>query len=60
MSTVLQTFMQFLINFQMRIFRPKREMAGAGKDFHNLYVSPNIIKVIKSRRMRWEVYLARM
>jgi hypothetical protein len=52
--------MQFLINFQMRIFRPKREMAGAGKDFHNLYVSPNIIKVIKSRRMRWEVYLARM
>jgi hypothetical protein len=28
--------------------------------FHNLYSSPNIIKMIKSRRMRWAGHLARM
>jgi hypothetical protein len=28
--------------------------------FHNLYLSPNIIRQIKSRRMRWTVHVARM
>jgi hypothetical protein len=27
---------------------------------HNLYSSPNIIRVIKSRRMRWAGHVARM
>jgi hypothetical protein len=27
---------------------------------HNLYVSPNIIKVIKSRRTKWAEHAARM
>jgi hypothetical protein len=27
---------------------------------HNLYSSPNIIRQIKSRRMRWAGYVARM
>jgi hypothetical protein len=27
---------------------------------HNLYSSPSIIRMIKSRRMRWEVHVARM
>jgi hypothetical protein len=27
---------------------------------HNLYASPNIIRVIKSRRMRWAVHIAHM
>ena len=27
---------------------------------YDLYCSPNIIGVIKSRRMRWAVYVARM
>jgi hypothetical protein len=28
--------------------------------FHNLYSSPGIIRVIKSRRMRWAGHVARM
>jgi hypothetical protein len=42
-----------------RIFGPKRdEVTGEWKRFHNeelhiLYSSPNIIRQIKSRRMRW-------
>jgi hypothetical protein len=28
------------------------------EELHNLHASPNIIKVTKSRRMRWEVYVA--
>jgi len=42
-----------------RIFGPKRD-EGAGEwgrlhseEFNGLYSSPNIIRVIKSRRMRW-------
>jgi hypothetical protein len=30
------------------------------EELHNLYSSPNIIRMIKSRRMRWAVYVARM
>jgi hypothetical protein len=30
------------------------------KELHNLYSSPNIIKMIKSRRMRWTGNVARM
>jgi hypothetical protein len=30
------------------------------KDHHNLYSSPDIIRQIKSRRMRWAGHVARM
>jgi hypothetical protein len=30
------------------------------KELHNLYSSPNIIRMIKSRRMRWARHVARM
>jgi hypothetical protein len=30
------------------------------EELHNLYSSPSIIKVIKSRRMRWARHAARM
>jgi hypothetical protein len=30
------------------------------EELHNLYSSPNIIKMIKSRRMRWAGHVARM
>jgi hypothetical protein len=30
------------------------------KIFHNLYSSPSIIRIIKSRRMRWAGHVARM
>jgi hypothetical protein len=30
------------------------------EELHNLYSSTNIIRIVKSRRMRWAVYVARM
>jgi hypothetical protein len=30
------------------------------EELHNLYTSPNIIRVIKSRRIRWAEHVARM
>jgi hypothetical protein len=48
-----------------RIFGPKREEDGSWRKLHNdelhsLYSSPNIVSVIKSRRMRWAGHVARM
>jgi len=49
-----------------RIFGPKRdEVTGEWRKLHNeelnnLYSSPNIVLVIKSRRMRWAGHVARM
>jgi hypothetical protein len=48
-----------------RIFGPKREEDGSWRKLHNdelhsLYSSLNIIRVIKSRRMRWVEHVARM
>jgi hypothetical protein len=51
---------------QRGIFGPKRDgVKGQWKRLHNeelndLYPSLNIIRVIKSRRMRWAGYVARM
>jgi hypothetical protein len=47
-----------------RIFGPKRdEVTGEWRKLHNenhgdLYSSPNIVQVIKSRRMRWAGHVA--
>jgi len=49
-----------------RIFGPVRdEVTGELRRLHNeelndLYSSPNIVRVIKSRRMRWAGHVARM
>ena len=49
-----------------RIFGPKRdEVTGEWRKLHNeelkgLYSSSNIVRVIKSRRMRWAGHVARM
>jgi hypothetical protein len=49
-----------------RMFGPKREeVTGDWRKLHNeklcdLYYSPNIIRMIKSRRMRWVGYVTRM
>ena len=49
-----------------RIFGPRgNEVTGEWKKLHNeelndLYSSPNIVRVIESRRMRWAVHVAHM
>jgi hypothetical protein len=49
-----------------RIFGPRRdEVTGEWRRLHNeepndLYCSPNIVRVIKSRRMRWSGHVAHM
>jgi hypothetical protein len=49
-----------------RIFGPKRDGVTGGwrklynEELHNLYSSPSIIRIIKSRRMRWAGQVARM
>jgi hypothetical protein len=49
-----------------RIFGPKRDdVTGGWRGLHNeelreLYTSPSIIRVIKSRTMRWAGHVARM
>ena len=45
-----------------RVFWPKRnEVTGKGRTLHNdLYSSPNIVRVIKFRRMRYKGHVARM
>jgi hypothetical protein len=48
-----------------KIFGPKREEDGSWRklhndELHNLYYSPNIVRVIKSIRMRWAGHVACM
>jgi hypothetical protein len=49
-----------------RIFGPKRDGVTGGwrklhnEELHNLYSLPSIIRIIKSRRMRWAGHMARM
>jgi hypothetical protein len=49
-----------------KIFGPKRD-EGMGdwrklrnEELHNLYSTPNIIRMIKSRRIRWAGHVARI
>ena len=56
----------FEIMVLRRIFGPRRgEVTGEWRRLHNeklndLYSSPNIVRVIKSRRTRWAGHVARM
>jgi hypothetical protein len=49
-----------------RMFGPKRdEVTGEwrklhNEELHNLYSSPDVIRQVKSRRMRWAGHVARM
>jgi hypothetical protein len=49
-----------------RIFGPKRDEVTGGwrklhnKELHDLYSSPNIITMIRSRGMRWTGHVVRM
>jgi hypothetical protein len=56
--------------FENRVLRKisgsKRDGLAGGwrklhnEEFHNLYSSPSIIRIIKSRKMRWAGHVARM
>jgi hypothetical protein len=54
----------FCYHVLRRVFGPKREEVAGGwrrlhnEEVHNLYASPNIIRVIISRRVRWVVRVA--
>jgi hypothetical protein len=49
-----------------RIYVPKGDEVTGGwrksynEKLHNSYSSPNIIRIIKSKRMRWSGYMASM
>jgi hypothetical protein len=49
-----------------RIYGPKREEFAGGlrklhkEKLHNLYSSPNVIRMIKSRRIRWVTHVVLM
>jgi hypothetical protein len=49
----------------LRIFGPKREEDGSwiklhNDELHNLYSSLNIVRVIKSRKLRWAGHVVHM
>jgi hypothetical protein len=50
----------------LRIFEPKRNEVAEGwrklhkEELHNLYYSPSIIRMIKSKRMKWAGHVARV
>jgi hypothetical protein len=49
----------------LRIFEPKKEEDGSWRKLHNdeihsLYSSRNIVRIIKSKRLRWAGHVARM
>ena len=53
------------VNLCLRIFEPRRDENGEWRRLHNeelhsLYHSPNIVRMIKSRRLRWAGHVARM
>ena len=56
----------FEIRVLRRVLGPKRdEVTGEWRKLHNeelsdLYSLPNIVRVVKSRRMRWAGHVARM
>jgi hypothetical protein len=49
-----------------RIFGPRTDKVTGGwrklhnEEIHNLHSSPNIIRMIKSRKMKWTGHVARM
>jgi len=56
----------FLLQGVIQLFGPKRdEVTGEWRKLHNeelsdLYSLPSIVRVVKSRRMRWAGHVARM
>ena len=59
-----ETLTKELVKFR-QMLGPKRDENGEWRRLHNeelhsLYRSPNIVRVIKSRRLRWAAHVDRM
>jgi hypothetical protein len=65
-SLTLREDKRLRVRVLRRIFGPKRDELTAewrklyNEELHNLYSSPNIIRQMKSRRMRWAGHVARI
>ena len=59
-------YTQIILNIIYLLFGPKKDkVTGEWRKLHNeelsdLYSLPNIVRVVKSRRMRWAGHVARM
>jgi len=53
-----------MVERRLIVFENRDEVTGEWRKLHNelndLYSSPSIVRVIKSRRMRWAGHVARM
>jgi hypothetical protein len=49
---------EYRLRVLSRIFGPKGKLHN--EELHNLYSSSSVIRIIKSRRMRWAGHVARM
>jgi hypothetical protein len=49
-----------MLVYYMLYFSTLKMKMMHNEELHNLYSSPNIIRMIKSRRMRWARHVARM
>ena len=63
--TIISRLRVFKNRILRRIFGPKRDGNGEwrrlhNEEFHTFYRSPNIVSMIKSRRLRWAGHLARI
>jgi hypothetical protein len=65
-NNILHRLRAFENRVLRRIFGPKMDGVTGGwrklhnEELHDLYSSSNIIRIIKSRRMRWAGHVARM
>jgi hypothetical protein len=50
----------FEIRILRQLFGPKRARGMHNEEVHSLYRPPNIVRVIKSKRLRWAGHVARM
>jgi hypothetical protein len=57
LSVLVAVFLALLFKYIFRIIIKRN---GYNRKTHNLYSSPSIIRMIKSRRLRWAGHVARM
>jgi hypothetical protein len=56
-NLLLKPFINYFL-FYSELYESWRKLHN--DELHNLYSSPNIVRMIKSRRMRWAGHVARM